>query len=65
MEDYKIKYQMLHHAASKAIEALQNAMMDIENMGMSPDEELLPGYPDGANRLTYVEEKEQPEGLGR
>ncbi len=59
MEDYKKKYDLLHLATSKAIEALQNALIDIENMDMRADEELLPGYLDGSHRgVMYVEEKE-------
>ncbi len=59
MEDYKKMYELLSLATSKAIEALQNALIDIENMGMRADEELLPGYPVGPNHgVVYIGDKE-------
>ena len=57
-------YHLLHQATAKAIEALQNALMDIENMGMSAEEELLPGYFNGANGVTYMEKKSNAKALG-
>ncbi len=54
MEDYKKKYELLHLATVKAIEALQNALMDIENMNISAEDELIPG-----NIGAYAEEKER------
>ncbi len=44
MEDYKKQYQVLSRAVSKAVEALQNALMDIENMSLDAKDELLPGF---------------------
>ncbi len=59
MEDYKKKYELLYLASSKAIEALQNALIDIENMSMSAKEELLPGYlEDSDYGVKSIEEKE-------
>ncbi len=58
MDDYKKKYELLQLAASKAIETLQNALTDIENMGIKPEEELIPGYIEGGNQsFTETEEK--------
>ncbi len=58
MEDYKNKYQLLYHATAKAIEALQNALMDIENMSLTAGDEIIPGSIETPGGVSYAEEKE-------